>query len=251
MREVTDTALLRLYWACRSRSGFPGHPLDESKGNPSTTAILDAMGLTAPSLEDIKCPANLQKYTSFNGSSSARPKQPGMSPKSAGSLTEEDYLPSHTQSPLSMSSMAHSPQSGDSLATTNNTLIIPATPPEMDISGHFQYAATEHPHSHSTSDGDRVYYTNTNNSSVVTFDINTYLDTSSCTIPNYATSPVYNAHNSIQYDTSAINDLTQPLYSGDRSSSSVPHIIDSYLPPWPGTLAATVNTVDRNVPLVT
>jgi len=62
MREVTDEALQRLYWACRSRSGFPGAPLDDSNGIPSTAAIIDALGLTRPSLEDPGGPEKLPKH---------------------------------------------------------------------------------------------------------------------------------------------------------------------------------------------
>ncbi|KAH0845774.1 hypothetical protein AYO21_11092 [Fonsecaea monophora] len=53
MREVTDAALQRLYWACRRRTGFPGDIPDESKGGGvSTTDILQGLGLLTPNLDE-------------------------------------------------------------------------------------------------------------------------------------------------------------------------------------------------------
>ncbi|OQV02548.1 hypothetical protein CLAIMM_07732 isoform 1 [Cladophialophora immunda] len=52
MREVTDVALQRLYWACRRRTGFPGDIPDESQGEVSTADILKGLGLLTPDLDD-------------------------------------------------------------------------------------------------------------------------------------------------------------------------------------------------------
>src|SRR4051794_23394687 len=114
MCEVTDEAVQRLYWACRRRSGFPGEPLDGSNGTPSTTAIIDALGLVRPSLEALAGAGNLPKHVNSIDIPSARPLQQTMSPSSATSPAQDEYLPSPTQSSFSMASM-HSPTSRPTL----------------------------------------------------------------------------------------------------------------------------------------
>jgi len=248
MREVTDEALQRLYWACRSRSGFPGEPLDESNGNPSTTEILDALGLMRPSLEDLGGPETLLQHVNSSDISAARPSQHARSPSSATSHSQDDYLPSPTQSSFSMSPV-HSLNSGPAPITTNSASTIPATPPEMDMSEQFQYAASAHSSSHRSSTSNGEIYTNLDNSANMNFDLDTYLDTSSCTIPPNVTHPNQNMHNSSTYDMSAMMDRSGAVCPRDRASLPAIPFLDSYLTPWPGSLAATYNTVDRNVSL--
>jgi len=243
MREVTDEALQRLYWACRSRSGFPGDTPDESNGPPSTAAILDALGLMRPSLEELGCPENLHKHANPSGSPSSHPQQRVMSPPSAASLTQDEYLPSPTQSSFSMSSMAHSPKSGPSLATPKNTSIIPATPPELGMSEQFLYAASGHVSSRSNSTTNSADYSSMENSSSVTFDMDTYLDTSSCTIPLNAAHPILNIHTSTQYDIAALMETSRAIHPVGTTSLQQDPESDSYLSPWPGSLAAAYHTV--------
>ncbi|KIW36560.1 uncharacterized protein PV06_11210 [Exophiala oligosperma] len=50
MQGVTDIALQQLYWACRQKSGFPGKLPDESTGAVTTDAILEGLGLLRPLL---------------------------------------------------------------------------------------------------------------------------------------------------------------------------------------------------------
>jgi len=45
MREVTEEALRRLYWASRRRTGFPGTVPDESEGAVTIEGILQGLGL--------------------------------------------------------------------------------------------------------------------------------------------------------------------------------------------------------------
>lgn len=52
MRDVFDEAIQLLYWACRERRGFPGDILDESPGKVTTDAILRGLGLIEPGQED-------------------------------------------------------------------------------------------------------------------------------------------------------------------------------------------------------
>ncbi|KAK5049560.1 hypothetical protein LTR84_004489 [Exophiala bonariae] len=245
MREVTDEALQRLYWACRSRSGFPGNPLDESNGPPSTTAIIDALGLMRPSLEDPGGVENGRTGVNSHGNSSVRPPQDATSPASATSPTQDEYLPSPTQSSFSMASM-RSPESGaiiTATTTTNNRIsTIPATPPEMDMSEQFLYAASEHLSSRSNSTSGAPIMTHMENSSSMNFDLDAYLDTSACTIPPNLPQLIHNMHDPGQYDMLAMMERPTGVYPRHRSSLPALPLIDRYLSPWPGSLAETYNT---------
>src|SRR3954462_14488198 len=104
MREVTDEALQRLYRACRSNSGFPGDIPDESQGPPSTTTILDALGLMQPSLEHTGSTENLHRPISTslpNGTThidASKPQHQAMTPSTEESSTQDEYFSSSTHS---------------------------------------------------------------------------------------------------------------------------------------------------------
>ena len=52
MRDITDEALIRLYWASRNGTGFPGEVPDETGEKLTVNAILQGLGLTEPIEED-------------------------------------------------------------------------------------------------------------------------------------------------------------------------------------------------------
>ncbi|KIW36275.1 hypothetical protein, variant [Exophiala oligosperma] len=56
MQGVMDVALQQLYWACRQKSGFPGKLPDESTGAVTTDAILEGLGLVRPLLRGRQSP---------------------------------------------------------------------------------------------------------------------------------------------------------------------------------------------------
>lgn len=232
MREVTDEALQRLYWACRSRSGFPGDPPDESNGPPSTAAILYALGLMRPSLDKTGDPEHIQKQVILSGNS-PRPQLQAMTPSSAASSTQDECLPSPTQSSFSMSSVAQTPKTTPALINTINTSIVPATPPEMDMSEQLSYAASEPSSSYTISTSNGAAFTNMDNASNLTFDLDAYLDTSSCTISTNARYPVDNMHTSHQYDMTALLERTGAVHPGVSASLSVSPFVDRYVSPWP------------------
>jgi len=248
MREVTDQAIRRLYRACRSRSGFPGELLDESNGTPSTTAILDALGLVRPLQEDLGGTEDLPKYLYSIDSSLARPPQKAMSSSSATLPAQDNYVHSPTQSSLSMASV-HSPKSRPTSMANNNNASLPATPPEMDMSEQFIYASSEQSSSRSNSTLDAAVYTRMDESSNLTFDLHTYLDTSSCTISPNVPHPIHNMPDPTLYDMSAMMERPGAVYPTVRSSLPAIPFTDGYLTPWPGSLAATYNTSCQNVSL--
>lgn len=248
MREVTDEALQRLYWACRSRKGFPGEPPDESHGPPSTTAILDALGLMRPSLEDLGAPEIPPKHINFVDTSLTRQPTQTTSASSATPPTQDEYLPSPSQSSFSIASV-HSPRSGATITAAHTASTIPATPPEMDMSEQFLYAASSHSSSRSNSSSQGALYNHTDSLSNMTFDLDTYLDTSSCTMPPNLTQPAHQMHDPAKYDMPATAETPGSVYPRDRPSLPAIPSIDRYLTPWPGSLAATYNMGARNTSL--
>jgi len=88
MREVTDIALQRLYWACRTKSDFPGEIPDESTGTVTTEAILKGLGLIEATPDG--------SGLSPKASPSTRPldKNQIITPPAEAELTREDPLSS-------------------------------------------------------------------------------------------------------------------------------------------------------------
>jgi hypothetical protein len=60
MREATDRALQRLYWACRKGIGFPGQIPDESKDVVTTMDILKGLSLIDPEFEAFELPNDVE-----------------------------------------------------------------------------------------------------------------------------------------------------------------------------------------------
>jgi hypothetical protein len=181
MREVTDEALQRLYRACRSNSGFPGVIPDESHGPPSTTAILDALGLMQPSLEDMGAiedvqrpvPTSLSYYTTQSDPSTPQRGETTLSTEE--SSDQDEHIPSPTHSSFSRQSLAQEPEPGPSLAA-----VFPlgtAMPSEMDMCEQFRCAASQNSSSRRGSNTIQEKHPNTSYSSDQAFDLDVYLDT--------------------------------------------------------------------------
>lgn len=240
MREVTDEALQRLYWACRRGSGFPGPIPDESTGSPSTAAILDALGLKPP-LEDAGQPMNPQNRLTLSNSPSLTHQQP-MSPSSSESPTKAEYLPSPTQSCFSITSAAHQQKSGPYLASTNDTSITPTTPLQIGIYEQCPYSASEHATSHSKPITNSVDDSYTESSSSLNFDMDTYLDTSSCSMPLSVAHPIYSMQNATQLEHSEMMEFEHIIHPMNTTSSQSDPICEDYLSPWPESLAVGCQT---------
>jgi hypothetical protein len=93
MRDVTDAALQKLYWACRGAAGFPGQIPDESTGSVSTTDILRGMGLVTPDQLSVQGPEGAAQKSPAPKGKPARPVPPAIksrSTESAKSSTTSD-----------------------------------------------------------------------------------------------------------------------------------------------------------------
>ena len=242
MREVTDEALQRLYRACRSNSSFPGDVPDESQGPPSTTEILDAMGLLPPSLADMGSTKNLQKSvpTSLSNSTThsnlSKTSYPGTTHPTNKSFAQGEHLPSPTRSSPNMESLAQSPSPRPDLATAPP--LRPATPREMDMCEQFLFAASEN--SSSTSDSDTIEegYPFIDHSANSAFDLDANLDMSSCLVPTSGPHPTYNIGTSTQYNNWAMVESSHATLQADTTVSEPGTLCDIYFSPWQGSLAA-------------
>ena len=77
MREVTDNALQRLYWACRGGTGFPGQVPDESQSPVTTSDILKGLCVVKPDFDEFNLPRNTDQaiYTANAASEKDPPFQ--------------------------------------------------------------------------------------------------------------------------------------------------------------------------------
>jgi len=242
MREVTDEALQRLYRACRSNLSFPGDVPDESQGPPSTTEILDAMGLLPPSLADMGSTKNLQKSvpTSLSNSTThsnlSKTSYPGTTHPTNKSFAQGEHLPSPTRSSPNMESLAQSPSPRPDLATAPP--LRPATPREMDMCEQFLFAASENSPAASNSGTVEEGYPYIDHSVNSTVDLDTYLGMSNCLDPTSGPHPAYNTGTSRQYDNWAMVESSHATLQVDTTASEPGTTCDIYLSPWPGSLAA-------------
>ncbi|KEF53747.1 uncharacterized protein A1O9_10148 [Exophiala aquamarina CBS 119918] len=236
MREATDEALQRLYWACRRGSGFPGPVPDESNGPPSTAAILDALALR-PSIEDVGRLGDLQNGVNLSDPPDSLHEH-SRRLSSAESPMKEEYLPSPPQSCLSKTSTVHRQNSDSSLATINHTAIVPATSPNMHMSEQLLQSPSRNESSHSNGITNRLGPPYTESSSSLSFDMDAYLDTNSCVMPFPSADPIGTMQNSAQLDISAMMENNHAFQPMDTASSKSSLIDEAYLSPWPGSLAA-------------
>jgi len=125
MREMMDEALQRLYWACRTTSGFPGSIPDDSTGVVTTEAILKGLGLMSTTLEEpSRPPASKQGSHQSNHAS-----QTTASVDDASFTEEDDSLGSQT--PFTMPSSVYEPETVPVFASTSR----PSSPSRPSMPG--------------------------------------------------------------------------------------------------------------------
>jgi hypothetical protein len=204
MREVTDKALQRLYQACRSNTGFPGDIPDESHGLPSTNEILNALGLTPPSLEDMGSTETLQESIPTSPLNAAihsnlsKTQHPQLILPTQTSIAQDEHLSPPTHSPSHMESLAQSPSPRRTLAAAPP--LRSATPPEMDMCEQFLSAVSESSSQGSDSGAVEEEYSYIGHLANSVFDLNIYLETSSFSIPTSGPHPACNVSSSRQID---------------------------------------------------
>ena len=246
MREVTDEALQRLYRACRSNLSFPGDVPDESQGPPSTIEILNALGLMRPLLANMGSIENFQKSISTSPSNSTthsdlpKTQHLGTTHPTKEPFAQDEHLLSPTRSSPNMESLAQIPSSTPTFAAVPP--LKPVMPPEMDMCEQFILAVSESSSSRSESDTIEEEYPYIDHSVNSAFDLDAYIDMSFSSISTSGPHPACNIGTSRQYDNWAIMESSHATHEVDTTVSEPGSSCDSYLPPWPGSLAAAYHT---------
>jgi hypothetical protein len=125
MREVTDSALQQLYWACRRRSGFPGEIPNETSGSVTTANILKGLGLLKPDFDEFELPKEIASTLPVHGGAerTLRPLH-AVQPRSHEEFKEDESVASSL-------SVFSSPRGSDEEAPTTHSHASasePATP---------------------------------------------------------------------------------------------------------------------------
>ncbi|RVX68996.1 hypothetical protein B0A52_08063 [Exophiala mesophila] len=243
---MTDEAIQRLYWACRRSSGFPGEIPDESQGTPSTSAMLDALGLRRPILKDIGLAEDQQKPNQLShldcpsNASSAQHQRQRITHSTEKSSAQYEYPPSPTHTTSTISPPAQSPKPQLSLATAMPQRSASAT--ETDISEQFLYAVSECSSSDHSTSINHEKYPMADNSYSPAFDLVSHSDTSFYWTPASIAQPTTNMYPSMGSDIPAEAEINHQCHPTSIASSQPPIIRDGYLSPWPGSLAAAYHT---------
>lgn len=244
MREVTDDALQRLYWACRRRSGFPGEIPDETAGSVTPTDILKGLGLIKPDFDEFELPKEATATIHVHHSA----EQAARSLHALKPRDHEDF--DENQSVASPTSIFSSPRGSDGQAPTTHdqafTSESATSMDEFDMKEQFlaysppSYRPVLHgrkstaPHQHEQ----RQTFVHRTDDGIEPppMDLDAFLDVSLCTAPTAVSQPSCDNYPSVQY---SVPLMTTPHPSRAPSSQSPTDLIyDSYLSPWPGSLVA-------------
>jgi len=242
MREVTDKALQRLYQACQSNTGFPGDIPKESHSSPSTNEILNALGLTPPSLKDMgssETPQGSIPTSPLNAATHAelsKTQHPGIILPTQKSIAQNGHLSLPTHSPSRMESLAQSPSPRRTIAAAPP--LGSTTPPEMDMCEQFLSAVSESSSAGSdygTVEEEYSYIGHLANSAL---DLNTYPETTAFLIPTSGPRLAQIVSSSRQFDGSAMFEDGRATHEVGTAVSNPNILYDGYLSTWPGTLAS-------------
>jgi hypothetical protein len=239
MSEMMDEALQRLYWACRHGKEFPGETPDESTGSVTTVAILDGLGLTTPNHGDPSSPVirTQQKLPTKNDDQRGK-GQFLMTPPAESALAQNKYSTnpqSSTTKSLSTygrkisiaSSLLHSPTSSESHSNLN-------------IKTHSQHMHESTPQTSTYDPHDRFKLHHAaeapgpglNTDSYV--EVDALLHTSSCAFSN-TFQPADNFGEAMYWEP-ALQEAQKSYLPEQQAVDGTAW--DSYLAPWPGSLAA-------------
>jgi hypothetical protein len=243
MKEATDTAIQQLYWACRRKQGFPGQIPDESSGQISTTDVLRGLGLLGDDFEDLDVPREIdtqapeptQPFRELlsRDTKSSQQRETSISPmeesknspffeRSSPTLAEHSrhaqHLTSSGEIDMKDQFIAFSPKRSSHAVSESSARDSSGFPPPQTFNQRFEY--------------NTVFLSETDG-----FDA--FLNTSCCAPSNIpGTTPMFD---NTMADTPP---LLQPSPVKPSShASSAPLLSDSFLHPWPGSLAAAQQTV--------
>jgi len=236
-----EEALQRLYWACRRRLDFPGNIPDEFRGVVTTAAVLEGLGIKVPGLDETGATQGLRKSVQPYETRTQTRSQPSLrvdtSPAQAFAATGH-HLPAETS--LDALTAAYDRKSSSSTATSFEV----ATPNAMDV--YEQFAMFAQPsmcaqHSRIPSIDSTAHASCYEDAIKPLLQVEPFLDMSSCTAPVCASSTrefckalQLDMHPEVSTDHLA-------HFQNDRYTSGT--MCDTFLAPWPGSLAATYRSV--------
>lgn len=237
MREVMDEAIQRLYWACRHKTNFPGHVPDESTGVVTTDAILKGLGLSGTALDGARPPPDQpggnHDHDGPHPQIITSPVEPDpLRSDNATSPARSSFASPSTYSQRVLGSPSLQPPSPSEL-NLNMTLdmlpqtvaLSPQAPAHRPVPTTVRLEPGTDIPAPGGSGGDSY------------LDVDAFLDTTSCTVPTEFKPPDLLA-GAMRWDSGA----TRRPHLLDRSSEPEP-VYDSYLAPWPGSLAAAYQSV--------
>jgi len=243
MREVTDKALQRLYWACREGTGFPGDIPDQSTNIVSTTAILKGLGLIKPDFDEFELPKDSDQPVSLIDGPTGSEHHP-RSTKPGGSEELDDH-----QSIMSLHSTISSPHISSEHAITTSShrsmSRVTTSNEEIDMKEQFvAFSPSSKPIRPGRSISNPFFHTAETITEPQHTDIDAYLDTSFCSPPS--TAPQSSFDNTYQQSMPFPNvpPIAAIQLSLGPSQQSPPALIrDSFLSPWPGYLSVAHQAV--------
>ncbi|OAL22179.1 hypothetical protein AYO20_11220 [Fonsecaea nubica] len=254
MREVTDAALQRLYWACRRRTGFPGDIPDESKGGGvSTTDILQGLGLLTPNLDESNFLSEAEQSTTRLFSNKTPMVMVQTRAQTTNTNTRDSVEDVDKHSATSIASTSSSSPSSTGPAVTTTTTTRRRTAQEMDMKTQFEFASSLSPTgrcaaltkrapshaAHDTHDDEPFFQ---DQFMEPRLEVDAFVDMSLCTSPSPQPPPqpshLYGQPlSSSSTDVPGMPALPHIAY-GHPHHPSHDLVFDNYLSPWAGSVVA-------------
>lgn len=229
-----DEALQRLYSACYHNTGFPGQLPQQVNDPPSTNDILKALGLLPPELDDESIDTNAHFSSSIASRRSTSPAcEPHVvqnPPCLLPSLGQED-------SPLPRtSSRLNQPSSLPSAPPVPHPHALPPPSPPLDIQAQARRmtsVSNSRPATTNRETGQRA--SQVHETSMTPLDMGNFIDLTLCAMPMNSVDPLSDPTlftmpdkmPDFGYSPPAYHPLSRPVLA-----------TDSFLAPWPGSLAA-------------
>ncbi|KIW75252.1 hypothetical protein Z517_12026 [Fonsecaea pedrosoi CBS 271.37] len=245
MREVTDAALQRLYWACRRRTGFPGDIPDESKGGGvSTTDILQGLGLLPPNLDEPNFLSEPEQSTTrlFSNKTPMVMVQTQAQTTNTNTRDAVEEVDKHSATSIASTSSSSPSSTGPGMTTTTRTA------QEMDKKTQFELASslsptgryaclTKRAPSHAAHDHQPFFQEQFMEPRL---EVDAFVDMGLCTSPSPQPPPshLYGQQlSSSSTDVPGMPALPHIPY-GHPHHPSHDLVFDNYLPPWSGSIVA-------------
>jgi len=236
MRDVMDEALQRLYWACRQKANFPGDVPDESNGIVTTDDILTGLHLSGPALNGARqtgqATGNHEHDDAYHEAIAlmAEPESPRSNNPTSSSQSSLASPSTYSQRLVASPSLKSQSEN-----EPNFNMHMKMHPQTVQLSS--QVPARGSIHKFARPDAGTESSAHRNHAGDQYLDVDAFLDTSSCAVPaefkpsdDFATAMLWDS-----------GSTRSPHFFDQQSLAGA--VGDSYLSPWPGSLAAAYQSV--------